>query len=71
MTTTIPNLEKIDVDELIAAVHDSMYGLDNPGFCTECGVYVDGVEPDARCYICDQCGQPGVYGAQELLLYLP
>ena len=41
---------------------------DNLGFCTECGAEVQGVEPDARSYKCEECGEYGVYGAEELLL---
>jgi ParB family chromosome partitioning protein len=28
----------------------------------------EAVEPDARKYECESCGEPGVYGAEELLL---
>ena len=38
------------------------------GFCTLCGAEKDTCEPDARRYTCDDCGQPSVYGAEELLL---
>lgn len=41
--------------------------LDNPGFCIARGAQVDGVEPDAREYECEVCGESGVYGAEELL----
>jgi hypothetical protein len=41
---------------------------DNPGLCLACGADADGVEPDARKYICEVCDSPGVYGAEELLL---
>lgn len=44
--------------------------LDDPGFCTDCGAEVDGVEPDAREYECEHCGEPSVYGAEELLMML-
>jgi len=44
--------------------------LDNPGFCVACGAEAEDVEPDARRYTCDSCGQPGVFGAEELLLRL-
>lgn len=39
---------------------------DNVGFCLACGQEADGVEPDARKYICAACGAPKVYGAEEL-----
>jgi len=35
------------LEEVIAAVEDSMTSLDNPGFCKACGEYQDGCEPDA------------------------
>jgi hypothetical protein len=47
-----------------------MTGLDNPGFCVACGEEAEGVEPDARRYPCEACGQRSVYGAEELLILL-
>ena len=44
--------------------------LDNPGFCIKCGAEAEGVEPDARRYECEVCGEDGVYGADELLLMM-
>ena len=41
---------------------------DAQSFCLECGDESDGVEPDARGYECDACGEPAVYGVDELLL---
>lgn len=38
------------------------------GGCLACGELADGVEPDAREYTCESCGEPKVYGAEELLL---
>lgn len=39
------------------------------GFCLACGTETDSeVEPDARQYWCNMCGQHKVYGLQELLL---
>lgn len=39
------------------------------GFCLACGLEVEsGVEPDARKYPCESCGEPMVYGLEELLL---
>ena len=58
----------ITAEEIDDAVHRSLASLDNPGFCIACGVQVEGVEPDARKYGCEACGEPGVYGAQELLI---
>ncbi len=38
------------------------------GYCTSCGDEAYGVEPDARSYICDTCGEPSVFGIEELLI---
>jgi hypothetical protein len=40
----------------------------NQGFCLACGETQDGVEPDARKYECESCGESKVYGAEELVL---
>ena len=55
-------------DVIVAAVKRQMFELDNPGFCIKCGAEVDGCEPDARNYYCEECDQHTVFGAQELLL---
>ena len=41
---------------------------ENIGFCKACGEEAGGVEPDARNYPCEACGQREVYGAEECLL---
>lgn len=38
------------------------------GFCVECGEEAYGVEPDARKYPCEACGEKEVYGAEELVV---
>jgi hypothetical protein len=58
----------ITPEAILDACHRGAYGLDNPGFCIKCGVEVEGVEPDARRYKCECCGERSVYGAEELLL---
>jgi hypothetical protein len=69
MTTDGVNVHKsITVDRILAAVEASRTTLDDPGFCICCGAEALGVEPDARQYECESCGDPGVYGAEELLL---
>jgi predicted RNA-binding Zn-ribbon protein involved in translation (DUF1610 family) len=40
------------------------------GFCLACGAEAYGVEPDARHYLCENCGKHEVYGAEELLLHI-
>ena len=60
----------VTLERVVAAVERSHGNLDNPGFCVLCGAEADGVEPDARRYECEACGEPGVYGAEELLIRL-
>jgi hypothetical protein len=58
----------ITADRIVAAVEAFRRSLDDPGFCICCSADVPGVEPDARQYDCESCGESGVYGAEELLL---
>ena len=55
-------------ERIIAAVEATRRSLENPGICICCGAGAEGVEPDARKYECESCEEPGVYGAEELLL---
>ena len=55
---------KVSVDQIIAAVERD----DCSGFCVACGEEAMGVEPDARRYECECCGESKVYGAEMLLL---
>lgn len=59
-------MAKVTMDRILAAVQAD----DNRGFCTNCGAEAYGVEPDAREYECESCGEPKVYGAEELLIML-
>lgn len=56
-------------ERIVEAVEREMTSLDNPGFCIYCGAEAEGVEPDARRYLCYECGKPGVYGAMELMFH--
>lgn len=58
----------VTVERIAEAIEREMSSLDNPGICIACGEDADGCEPDARQYHCEACGQPAVYGAQELAL---
>jgi len=50
-------------------LEDIQYLLeDNGGRCVACGAEAYGVEPDARGYVCEACGEAQVYGAEELLM---
>jgi len=46
-----------------------MHSVNNTdeGFCLGCGFTQSGVEPDARRYSCESCGEKLVFGFQELL----
>lgn len=55
---------KIDLDTLI----DACRADDHLGFCLACGDEAYGVEPDARKYKCESCGELRVYGAEEIVL---
>ena len=57
-------------DQLIDLATELVEADDMCGICTACGEVADGVEPDARKYTCESCGENKVYGAGELLLML-
>jgi hypothetical protein len=62
--------QSLTPSRIINAVERSHYTLDNPGFCLSCGTEADGCEPDARNYTCDECNEPQVWGAEELLFLI-
>ena len=53
----------------VIETEDEMYAVNSSdeGFCLGCGSTRSGVEPDARRYPCESCGEDLVYGFQELL----
>ena len=55
---------QISIDRIMEAIEAD----DGIGFCVACGEEQGGCEPDARGYTCECCGEPKVYGAEELLL---
>ena len=57
---------KVTLDQVMAAVE----GDDCIGFCIACGAEASPVEPDAREYVCESCGKPRVFGAEELLFMM-
>jgi len=54
----------VSIKRIIAAVERD----NNEGICISCGDSVHGVEPDARNYNCENCGENKVFGAEELLI---
>jgi predicted RNA-binding Zn-ribbon protein involved in translation (DUF1610 family) len=57
-------VKKLNLDEVLEAAENDT----NTGFCIECGAEVSNVEPDARKYPCEECGENKVYGAEEIIL---
>ena len=60
----------LTIDRVIDAAKSEMFGLENPGFCLACGAEHDECEPDAREYLCEQCGERKVYGAAEIIMMI-
>ena len=58
----------IDPQEVLEAAEESEFGMEAIGFCLGCGAENYGVEPDARGYECEECGESAVFGAPELVL---
>ena len=38
------------------------------GYCISCGAEGCELEPDARNYVCEQCGESQVFGTEELMM---
>ena len=57
-------LKKIPYDIIEEAIESG----EHYGYCLACGSEHEGVEPDARNYICDQCSSHQVYGAEEIIM---
>ena len=56
--------KKLTLEMIMEAVEED----DHRGFCLSCGEEAFGVEPDARQYTCEACGEKQVYGAEEILV---
>lgn len=61
---------KINKAVTLDRVMEAVQADDMRGFCTDCGAEAFCVEPDARGYRCESCGERDVYGAEELLLMM-
>lgn len=60
----------ITIDRVMAGAEESMFGMSDDGVCIYCGEDAMGVEPDAERYECESCGKRGVYGWEQILLYV-
>ncbi len=47
----------------LALIDDSYEGI-----CHNCGYIQSSVEPDARCYTCEECKKDTVFGVEETIL---
>lgn len=54
---------KLMIEATMADVEEGTFGA-----CLACGEQAFGVEPDARKYECEVCGERQVYGLEELVL---
>ena len=57
---------KITLNRVTRAINKD----EGTGFCKACGKSQKYCEPDARNYVCNSCGKPEVFGAEELLFEL-
>jgi hypothetical protein len=57
------NRRRIPMDQIEEAM-----GEGSCGFCLACGEMAYSVEPDAREYECESCGEKEVFGAEEIVL---
>jgi hypothetical protein len=62
--------KSVTVDRIIQTITENDTTLSNVGICIACGEDRDDCEPDAREYVCDECDEEKVYGAEELLLMI-
>jgi hypothetical protein len=58
----------VSLPRVLDALDTQLYDLEDPGICLHCGEDAMGVEPDARHYKCEWCGNEAVFGASEILL---
>ena len=54
----------INIEEVLEVAQND----ENVGFCLACGHSQDGVEPDAKGYECENCGEHQVMGAELILI---
>lgn len=60
----------ITLERIMDACERHGSSFDNPGFCLSCGLDAEGVEPDARNYECESCGESKVFAVEELLFII-
>ncbi len=60
--------EALTEDVIVEAAERTMFGDGMVGLCISCGEEQIPVEPDAEDVHCEACGDPRVFGAEQLLL---
>ena len=60
--------ESITEGRVLEACESAAFDLSYLGFCLACGADADSVEPDAERYICVECGESAVMGADNVML---
>ena len=61
---------EITENMILAAFEESAFGMSDYGFCNACAAERGSTEPDAREYLCEECGEHEVYGSEIFLLEL-
>lgn len=61
---------KLNRSEILNRAMEACQEDNSTGICLACGADADGVEPDARKYECEVCGQATVYGCEEIVVRL-
>jgi hypothetical protein len=64
------NTMKIHRSITLERLTEAIEADDCLGFCLACGSEAFGVEPDAEEYECEECGEPEVYGAEQILFFI-
>lgn len=59
---------KLPTSLTLAMVTESVANDEDEGWCLSCGEIAYSIEPDARCYECEACGEKQVFGNEEILL---
>jgi uncharacterized OB-fold protein len=61
----MPKQEKTVLQKAIDLLEE---GEEFAGVCKACGAIAYEVEPDARNYACEECGEDEVFGAEEIVI---
>ena len=67
---TATTAKKLNHSEIRERATEMCEGERNMGICLACGADAWGVEPDARKYKCEECGELKVYGGEEIVMML-